>query len=73
MGKISFPPKGSAATVKKDDSFTPTVQFLPNEEKHSCVICSQFVEDADAGKPSSSQNAEVTLQAVFKYVAYTGF
>lgn len=71
MSKISFPPKGSAAAAatRKVDSFTPTVKFLANnEEKHSCVICSQFVEDAeDAGKQSSPQNTEITLQSVFKY------
>ena len=75
MSKISFPPKGSAAattTARKADSLTPTVKFLTNnEEKHSCLICSQFVEDEDnAVNRSLPQNAEVTLQSVFKYVKF---
>jgi hypothetical protein len=75
MSKISFPPKGSAAattTARKADSLTPTVKFLPNnEEKHSCLICSQFVEDEEnAVNRSLPQNAEVTLQSVFKYVKF---
>ncbi len=74
MSKISFPPGSRAAA--EADSFQPSppspVQFSTtsseDEEEHSCVICSHFVQEkADAGK-KQPQNAEVTLENVFKYV-----
>ena len=73
MSKISFPP-GSGATRKVADSFPPSPVNFPtssNEEEHSCVICSHFAEEADAGN-KQPQNAEVTLENVFKYVCTTG-
>jgi hypothetical protein len=77
MNKISFPPGGSRPAASGADSFQPAppptlpVQFSTTsseDEEHSCVICSQFIkEEAGAGK-QEPQNAEVTLENVFKYV-----
>lgn len=80
MSKISFPP-GSRPAAAGADSFQPASPSPPppvqpqfsttssEDDEHSCVICSHFIkEEADAGK-QQPQNAEVTLENVFKYVA----
>ncbi|XP_059351438.1 uncharacterized protein LOC130701910 [Daphnia carinata] len=62
MGKLALPPDEFEKKRKTGPSVPPPIPFLAKEEKHSCLICSHFVEDASP----SPTNTEVTVVSVFK-------
>lgn len=68
MGKLALPPDQFEKKRRAGPSAPPPVPSLAKEEKHSCLICSHFVEDASAGSSPSPTNSEVTFVSVFQYV-----
>lgn len=66
MGKLALPPDQFEKKRRAGPSAPPPVPSLAKEEKHSCLICSHFVEDASADSSPSPTNSEVTFVSVFQ-------